>query len=171
MIQLFRHYWLPVFMSFALLFLPQVPLAADNTSIRIRMATTTSTENSGLLDYLLPHFEKQSGFTVDVIAVGTGKAIKLAERGDVDIILVHAPAAEMAFVEAGWIFHSEVVIWKDPVTAMQRTKALGLLYKQLRKDSAMSRQGIPDYLVTMRKPGENPKPVTKTHEGFPVARW
>jgi DNA modification methylase len=54
---------------------------------------------------------------------------------------------------------------------MQRTKALGLLYKQLRKDSAMSRQGIPDYLVTMRKPGINPEPVTKTHEGFPVDLW
>lgn len=61
--------------------------------------------------------------------------------------------------KAGFIYHSEVVIWKDPVTAMQRTKALGLLYKQLRKDAAMSRQGIPDYLVTMRKPGDNPDPV------------
>jgi len=59
------------------------------------------------------------------------------------------------------IFHSEVCIWKDPVTAMQRTKAIGLLYKQLRKDSCMSRQGIPDYLVTMRKPGANAEPVTK----------
>jgi len=75
------------------------------------------------------------------------------------------------FGAAGWIYHSEVVIWKDPVTAMQRTKALGLLYKQLRKDSAMSRQGIPDYLVTMRAPGENDQPVTKTYESFPVALW
>lgn len=75
------------------------------------------------------------------------------------------------FIDAGWIFHSEVCIWKDPVTAMQRTKALGLLYKQLRKDSCMSRQGIPDYVVTMRKPGENQKRVTKTHEGFPVDLW
>lgn len=72
---------------------------------------------------------------------------------------------------AGFIYHSEVCIWKDPVVAMQRTKALGLLYKQLRKDSAMSRQGIADYLVVVRKPGENPDPVTKTHEGFPVDRW
>lgn len=75
------------------------------------------------------------------------------------------------FERAGFIYHSEVCIWKDPVTAMQRTKALGLLYKQLRKDSCMSRQGIPDYLVSFRKPGENPEPVTKTHEGFPVDRW
>src|SRR3990167_6583853 len=64
--------------------------------------------------------------------------------------------------DAGFIFHSEVCIWKDPVTAMQRTKALGLLYKQLKKDSCMSRQGIPDYLVTMRKPGENPERVKHT---------
>lgn len=63
------------------------------------------------------------------------------------------------FVEAGFIYHSEVVIWKDPVTAMQRTKALGLLHKQVVKDSCMSRQGIPDYLVTLRKPGKNPDPV------------
>ena len=75
------------------------------------------------------------------------------------------------FEDAGFIYHSEVVIWKDPVTAMHRTKALGLLYKQLRKDSAMSRQGIPDYLVTMRKPGENPDPVTKDPESFPVSLW
>jgi DNA modification methylase len=75
------------------------------------------------------------------------------------------------FEEAGWIYHSEVVIWKDPVTAMQRTKALGLLHKTIRNDSAMSRQGIPDYLVTMRKPGENPKPIRHTHEEFPVHQW
>ena len=75
------------------------------------------------------------------------------------------------FEDAGFIYHSEVCIWKDPVTAMQRTKALGLLYKQLKKDSAMSRQGIPDYLVTMRKPGENPERVTKTEDGFPVDLW
>lgn len=63
------------------------------------------------------------------------------------------------FQEAGWVYHSEVCIWKDPVVAMQRTKALGLLHKQLCKDSARSRQGIPDYLVTMRKPGDNPERV------------
>lgn len=76
-----------------------------------------------------------------------------------------------AFEDAGWIYHSEVCIWKDPVTAMQRTKALGLLHKQLKKDSAMSRQGIADYLVTMRKPGENPEPVSHTNESFPVSLW
>lgn len=73
--------------------------------------------------------------------------------------------------EVGWIFHSEVCIWKDPVTAMQRTKALGLLHKQLKKDSCMSRQGIPDYLVTMRKPGENSSPVRHDNVSFPVSEW
>ena len=75
------------------------------------------------------------------------------------------------FEEHGFIYHSEVCIWKDPVTAMQRTKALGLLHKQLKKDSCMSRQGIADYLVTMRKPGANPEPVTNTNETFPVRLW
>lgn len=75
------------------------------------------------------------------------------------------------FQDAGWIYHSEVCIWKDPVTAMQRTKALGLLHKQLKKDSTMSRQGIADYLVTMRKHGENPERVSHTSEEFPVTLW
>ena len=74
-------------------------------------------------------------------------------------------------IEAGWIYHSEVCIWKDPVTAMQRTKALGLLYKQIKKDSAMSRMGIPDYVVTMRKPGENMERVTHTPDDLPVSEW
>jgi DNA modification methylase len=63
------------------------------------------------------------------------------------------------YQSAGFIYHSEVCIWKDPVVAMQRTKALGLLHKQLKKDSSLSRQGIPDYLIVMRKPGENPEPI------------
>lgn len=76
-----------------------------------------------------------------------------------------------AHQQAGFIYHSEVCIWKDPVVAMQRTKALGLLYKQLKKDSAMSRQGIADYLVVVRKPGDNPEPVTHTPESLPVDLW
>jgi len=75
------------------------------------------------------------------------------------------------FQDAGFIYHSEVVIWKDPVVAMQRTKALGLLHKQIKKDSAMSRQGIPDYLVTMRKPGLNDEPISHTADQFPVRVW
>lgn len=75
------------------------------------------------------------------------------------------------FENCGFIYHSKVTIWKNPVTEMQRTKALGLLHKQIRKDSTMNRQGIPDYIVTMRKPGENPERVSHTHETFPVDVW
>lgn len=75
------------------------------------------------------------------------------------------------FEDCGFIYHSKVTIWKNPVTEMQRTKALGLLHKQIRKDSTMNRQGIPDYIVTMRKPGENPERVSHTHETFPVDVW
>lgn len=71
----------------------------------------------------------------------------------------------------GFIFHSEVCIWKNPVTEMQRTKALGLLHKQIKKDSAMSRMGIPDYVVTFRKPGDDPEPITHTNETYPVGHW
>ena len=71
----------------------------------------------------------------------------------------------------GFIYHSEVCIWKNPVTAMQRTKALGLLHKQIKKDSCMSRQGIPDFVVTFRKPGDNPERVTHTNESYPVSHW
>jgi len=75
------------------------------------------------------------------------------------------------FQDAGFIYASEVCIWKDPVVAMQRTKALGLLNKQKNKDSAMSRQGIPDYVVTMRKPGENKNPIKHDNDNFPISEW
>jgi hypothetical protein len=75
-----------------------------------------------------------------------------------------------AFEAEGWIYHSEVVIWKDPVVAQQRTKAIGLLHKQVVKDSALSRQGIPDYLVTMRKPGDNPEPISGCFESY-AGEW
>ena len=68
---------------------------------RLKLSSTTSTDNTGLLAYLLPKFEAQTGLKVDVIAVGTGKALKLAENGDVDVTLVHAPAREIKFVADG----------------------------------------------------------------------
>jgi DNA modification methylase len=75
-----------------------------------------------------------------------------------------------AFQDAGFIYHSEVCIWKDPVVAMQRTKALGLLHKTIRENSTMSRMGLPDYVVTMRKPGEIEDRVTHG-EDLPVHLW
>lgn len=75
-----------------------------------------------------------------------------------------------AFQDAGFIYHSEVCIWKDPVVAMQRTKALGLLHKTIRENSTMSRMGLPDYVVTMRKPGEIEERVTHGDD-LPVMMW
>ncbi len=74
-----------------------------------------------------------------------------------------------AFEAHGFIYHSEVVIWKDPLIAATRTHALGLAHQQIVKDSAMCRVGIPDYLVTMRKPGVNPEAVSHRPSGFD--RW
>ena len=84
-----------------------------NERPRVRLATTTSTENSGLLGYLLPAFEKEHGIEVQVIAVGTGQALKLGERGDADLVLVHARAAEEAFMAAGHGSERRDVWWND----------------------------------------------------------
>lgn len=71
-----------------------------------------------------------------------------------------------AYQDAGWIFHSEVCIWKDPVVAQQRTKSLRLLHKQIVKDSSMSGQGLADYVVTFRKPGDNPERIAGGFDRF-----
>lgn len=75
------------------------------------------------------------------------------------------------FESCGFIYHSEICIWKNPVTAMQRTKALGLLHKQIKKDACMCRQGFPDKVLVFRKGGDNPEPVTNTNKTFPVDLW
>jgi len=81
-----------------------------------------------------------------------------------------------AFQSKGWVFHSRVTIWKDPVIEMQRTKNIGLLHKQLKKDSCMSRMGRADYVLVFRKWGDHdeanfPHPVSHTAEEFPVDQW
>lgn len=76
-----------------------------------------------------------------------------------------------AFQKVGFIYHGEVTIWKDPVVEMQRTKALGLLHKQLKKDSSRTRMGLPDYIIFMRKDGDNEDPIKHTNENFPVDLW
>ncbi len=79
-----------------------------------------------------------------------------------------------AHLDAGWTYHSRICVWKDPVVEMQRTKALGLLYKQLQKDSTRSRQGMPDYVLVFRKtPGDEKAstPVGQDSSHFPVTQW
>jgi len=75
------------------------------------------------------------------------------------------------FEDVGFIYHSKVTVYKSPVTEMYRTKTIGLLYQQLKKDSALSRQGLADYIITMRKPGDNPIPIAHTGEEFPLPMW
>lgn len=93
---------------------------------------------------------------------GTDGVIGIKPFSD-DIVAAH--------LNAGFIFHCRVTIWRDPVVEMQRTKALGLLYKQIKKDSAMSRTGLPDYLLVFRKPGDNPDPISQDPYEFPVDQW
>ncbi len=88
------------FMALALL-VTLMAMPGARAAERLKLSSTTSTDNTGLLAYLLPIFEGKSGIRVDVIAVGTGKALKLAENGDVDVTLVHAPAREIKFVQDG----------------------------------------------------------------------
>jgi DNA modification methylase len=73
--------------------------------------------------------------------------------------------------DEGWVYHGRRTIWKSPVTEMARTKSVGLQYQQLRKDSSKSRGGLPDYLLTFIKPGDNEQPIAHTHESFPLAQW
>ena len=103
----------------------------------LRLATTTSTENSGLLEYLLPAFEAREGYQVHVIAVGTGAALRMGREGDVDVLLVHAPEAELKFIEKGYgvrrvsVMHNDFIFVgpergsEQVVTAKNLAKALG----------------------------------------------
>lgn len=79
----------------------------------IRLATTTSTENSGLLKVLIPYFEKQTGNVVHVLSVGTGQALRMGQDGNVDVVLVHAPTAEMRFVDAGFGLNRRSLMYND----------------------------------------------------------
>ena len=90
-------------------------LVADTGSARIVLASTTSADNSGLYDYLLPKFTAETGIEVAVIAVGTGQAIKIGERGDADVVIVHDPPSEQAFVESGYGIGRHTFMYNDYV--------------------------------------------------------
>jgi tungstate transport system substrate-binding protein len=92
------------------------PANAAPAQKNIILATTTSTQDSGLLDVLIPMFEKETGYFVKTIAVGSGQAMKMGERGEADVLLVHSPAAEKKFMEEGWgktrklVMHNDFII-------------------------------------------------------------
>jgi len=123
---------------------------AGQAAERLRLATTTSTEHSGLLGKLNPVFEHEYGVEVDVIAVGTGKALKLGENGDVDLVLVHAPEAERAFVEAGHgvrrtpVMHNDFVLVgpaADPARAREADSAAQALVRIARARASFVSRG------------------------------
>lgn len=101
-----------------------VALAADTPALRL--ATTTSTDNSGLLRYLLPRFEKATGIQIHTLAVGTGQALRLGANGDVDVLLVHAPEAETKFVNAGHGVNRRSVMYNDFVIVGPASDPAGL---------------------------------------------
>ena len=123
----------PILLGIALAMLASAPagaLAEDDsaqTAARtLRLATTTSTDNSGLLEALLPQFRRHSGYAVQVISVGTGKALRLGENGDVDVLLVHAPASERRFMVAGHGVHRREIMANDFVVAGPEADPAGL---------------------------------------------
>ena len=89
------------------------PLLAAQQSKTIILATTTSTQDSGLLDVLVPQFEKESGFQVKTISVGSGQAMKMGEKGEADVLLVHSPDAEKKFMADGFGFSRRLVMHND----------------------------------------------------------
>lgn len=102
--------------KFILSILISITLIVSSTAgaeTRIRCASTTSTQNSGLFDYLLPFFEKKTGIKIDVIAVGTGAAIEIGKRGDADFVLVHAKEQELKALEEGYFVNRHDVMYND----------------------------------------------------------
>lgn len=134
---------LRLLLAFSLsLFMASHVLADDMQ--RLRLATTTSTDNSGLLAVLHPPFEKENNIKVDVIAVGTGKALRLGRNGDVDLVMVHAPAAEKDFVAKGFgvdrqsVMHNDFVIIgpKDDPANMKTADTLDEAMQRLAKSGS-----------------------------------
>jgi tungstate transport system substrate-binding protein len=112
---------------------------------RIRCASTTSTQNSGLFDYLLPIFEKETDIKVDVIAVGTGAAIEIGKRGDADVVVVHAKELELKAVEDGYFVNRHDVMYNDFVVIGP-------------SDNPVKIQGIKSATEAFRKVAENAYP-------------
>ncbi len=102
-----------------------VMLTVGNEKKVLRLATTTSTYDSGLLDYILPEFEKKYNCEVDVIAVGSGQALELGKRGDVDVLLVHSPASEIQFVKDGYGESRTLVMYNNFVIVGPKTDPAG----------------------------------------------
>lgn len=145
-----RFFALAALTAIAALLLKPLPGMAEPA---VKLSTTTSTENSGLLAYLLPAFEAQSGIQVKVIAVGTGKALELARNGDVDVILVHARASEDKFVAEGSGIHRRDVMYNDFVIVGPKSDPAGI--RAVGKDVLKGLQRIVDSKNRFISRGDN----------------
>jgi len=118
---------------------PQPPLPAVQ-SREILLATTTSTRDAGLLDSILPEFERRTGYRVKVIAVGSGQALELGRRGDADVVLAHAPDAERVLADSGYLLNRRLVMHNDYLFVGPATDPAGL-------------RGLNDALAAIRRLG------------------
>ena len=108
-----------------------IAISVQAKSNSLMMATTTSTDNTGLLDYLVPHFETQTGITLKWTATGTGKALKLGQNCDVDVLLVHAPFAEKKYIASGYGKDRREVMYNDFVIIGPQTDPAGIKGKSI----------------------------------------
>ncbi|CCK79030.1 MULTISPECIES: substrate-binding domain-containing protein [Desulfobacula] len=115
----------------AVAFVMTLAFSAQAQNKSLMMATTTSTDNTGLLDYLIPHFEKETGIALKWTATGTGKALKLGQNCDVDVLLVHAPPAEKKYIENGYGKDRRQVMYNDFVIIGPETDPAGIKGKSI----------------------------------------
>ena len=124
--------------------------AADD--MKIRLATTTSTYHTGLLDFLLPEFKKDTGYTVDVLAAGTGKSLRMGQNGDVDLVMTHAPKSEAKFVEAGYGVLPRQLMYNDFVLVGPKADPAKI---NADKDIVKAFAGIATYNATFISRGDD----------------
>jgi tungstate transport system substrate-binding protein len=113
-------------MAFLALVFSGTPVTAAPQQKNIIMATTTSTQDSGLLDVLLPVFEKKTGYFVKTIAVGSGQAMAMGQKGEADVLLVHSPAAEKKFIAEGYGIHRRLVMHNDYIIVGPKADPAGI---------------------------------------------
>ena len=119
-----------VYIALLICIIPTVGIAQKN---QLMMATTTSTDNTGLLDYLIPKFKETTGIDLRWIATGTGKAIKMGENCDVDVLMVHAPASEKKFVNNGFGTDRREIMFNDFVIIGPANDPSGIKGKSIKE--------------------------------------
>ncbi len=175
------HRWMTIAVMVTAALLLAYPAAAADKELM--MATTTSTDNTGLLDYLAPHFTQATGIALKWTAVGTGKALKLGENCDVDVLLVHAPPAEKAYVEKGFgvnrrqIMYNDFVIigpdvdpagikGKSVVAALDAIRAKGAVFASRGDNSGTNKKEIALWKATGQSAPEKQRWYVQTGQGM-----